>query len=71
MEWQKITKLEFGFKQFSDGEWRVVEDGLETKIEARSNEKEASFTITSTTLPKDYPAIAEFLITKMNSVNPE
>ena len=71
MEWQKITNLEVGFKRFADGEWRFVEGELEDKIEARSNGKIDSFTITLTTLPKDYPTIAKDLITRMNSENLE
>ena len=69
MEWQKITDVEVGYKRYADGEWRVVEDELETKMEVRSNGMEHSFTVTSATVPDGYPALAKLCIKNMNSVS--
>ncbi len=71
VEWQKITDVEVGYKRYADGEWRVVQDELETKMEVRSNGMERSFTVTSATVSDGYPTLAELCIKDMNSVNPE
>ena len=67
MDWQKITGLEVGHKRFADGEWRVVGDELETRMEIRSNGKEDTFPVTPATQPDGYQIIAELGIKGLNS----
>ncbi len=69
MDWQKITGVNVGQKQYADGEWRVVGDELETRMEIRSNGREDSFPVTPTTHSDEYQAIAELGIKGLNSAS--
>ena len=69
MDWQKITGLEVGHKRYADGEWRIVGDELETRMEIRSNGKKDTFRVTSATQPDGYQTIAELGIKGLNSAS--
>jgi len=67
--WQ-TKKVEVGTKRWAEGEWRVVGDEQETRLEVRSNRSEESFNIpTGLNDPSNYDALAELLIKAMNSVH--
>ena len=69
MDWQKITHLEVATNQYADGEWRVVWDELQTRMEIRSNGKEDTFPVTPATRSDGYQTIAELGIKGLNSVS--
>ena len=67
MQWKRMSNVNIDLEHSADGEWRLLEDGNQTKLEVRSNGLEATLTITPATHPDSYEALAELTIKELNS----
>lgn len=70
MDWQKMENVEVGTNRFADGEWRIVEDEIEIKVEVKSNGLNTTFPVAAATGEGAYPIIAGLLIQALNCVEP-
>ena len=70
MEWRTMNDVAVGLNRVVNGEWRVIADEMETKIEARSNGLNGAFTIQSVLDPNRYETVASLLIKCFYSAEP-
>jgi hypothetical protein len=70
MEWRTVKDVAVGLNRVVNGEWRVIADEMETKIEARSNGLNGAFTIQSALDPNRYETVASLLIKCFYSAEP-
>ncbi len=70
MEWRTMNNVAVGPNRIVSGEWRVVADEIETKIEARSNGLQGAFTIRSVLDPNRFETVASLLIRCIYSAEP-
>jgi hypothetical protein len=70
MTWQKLSKVEVGTGRYADGEWRTVDDEVQTTLEVRSNGMDYKMTITPATAESGYETLARLAVVALNSVKP-
>ena len=70
MEWRTVNDVAVGPNRIVSGEWRVIADEIETKIEARSNGLKGTLTMSSVLDPNRFETVASLLIRCIYSAEP-